>query len=544
MRSIVFSALLALLFAVNASAARVIIVDNRAPEGGDGSVEHPFRTVAAASDVSHESDVIYLTPSATPYAETITLKRGQALVGAGDDAAIRSNGLDFPKGSESATVQGTVNLPGDNTVAGLTVVADRANGVSAAGSADKITIRNVRFKTSNAMFGIYLASHAGDVSVTGGGLEATQNGGGVAIISGTGDIFFDQFPMSGTFSTAVRAEDHPFGAILFREGSDIHVDDSSQDAIVAENLGGHTPFSFNAGLSIHSSHRRGIVARNVVRLRVMGDATIATTDAAALDITDSAGDMTFRSVSADGTSLQQGMRFMKFHGKATIEGGTIRGAAVDGIHLEESNGIEFRGVIVDGGGGITATKIHDVTFNNLDVRNANNVMLNDVDGAVRFDHASLAAPVTIDQRLGAAAGSVALDHSHVASQPLKALAAGTTKLKLALNATDLNDSSITASAVGSGQLALAVSGGRFSNSTINVTSADTASVCTDFGGARFTPAEKAIHLTAVDGAHLAVAGARAADAGSIRSAISQSNNGAEVAVEASAASLSNSGKCD
>lgn len=544
MRSIVFSALLALLLAVNASAARVIVVDNRAPEGGDGSVEHPYRTVAAASDASKESDVIYLTPSATPYAETITLKRGQALVGAGDDAAIRSNGLDFPTGSEPATVQGTINLTGNNTVAGLTVIADKANGVSAAGSVDKITIRNVHFKTSNAMFGIYLASHAGDVSVIGGGLEATQNGGGVAIISGTGDVFFDQFPMSGTFSTAVRAEEHPLGAILFREGCDIRVDDASLDAIIAENLGGHTPFSFNAGLSIHGSSHRGIVAKNVVRLRVLGDASIATTNAAALDITDSAGDMTFRSVSAEGTTLQQGIHFVRFFGKASIQGGTIRGASVDAIHLEESRAIEFRGMVIDGGGGVTATKIRDVAFNNLDVRNANNVMLNDVDGVVQFDHCSLNAPVTIDQRLGTAAGSVALGRSHIDGHPLKALAAGTTKLKLEVNGTDLNGSAVTASATGTGQFTLAVHGGRFTNSNIEVNSVDSANVCTDFGGARFTPAEKAIHLAAADRARLSVAGARAADAEAIRRSIAENNNGAVATIEAPAASLSNTGKCD
>ena len=544
MRSLTRTFLLSTAFAVFAVAnasATLFIVDNHAPAGGDGTIEHPFRTIAAASEVSHESDVIYVTPSSTPYAETVILKFGQKLVGASDDPVIGSMGVDLPKSSDMATIQGTVNLGGDNVVAALTIVADRTNGVSAAGSSDKILIRNVHFRTSNSGFGLYLADHGGDVSVIGGGLEATQNGGGIAVVGGTGNVFFDQFPMSGSFATVVRASDHAFGAILFREGCDIRVDDALYDAIVLENLGTRAPIAFNAGLSVRSGRRRGIVASHVQRLNVGGDATIATTNAAALDISDSAGDAVFHSVSAEGTT-PYAIRITRFRGHAAIQGGTVRGATSHAIDIDDATGVEVTGVIVDGGGGIVATKPHDVTFNSIDVRNATGVMVSDVDGAIHFERCTFTTPVTIDQRVGT--GSVMLDRCHFDKQPVRLLATGATKVNVEINGADASDSAMSMSAVSTAQIAIAVHGGRFTRSPIDAKSDGTSSVCADISGARFSPSEKAIQLSAAEGWKLAIVGARNADASSMRTTIAQANNGASVSIDAPSASLSAATKCE
>ena len=83
------------LFAVLVSFAafaqqRVLIVDSRASRDGDGSIEHPYKTIGAALQAADEGETIFVTPSSDPYVESVTLKPGQKLIGSSSDEAIRS----------------------------------------------------------------------------------------------------------------------------------------------------------------------------------------------------------------------------------------------------------------------------------------------------------------------------------------------------------------------------------------------------------------------------------------------------------------------
>ena len=508
-----------LAFIVAASAhAALIVIDSSAPEGGDGSIERPYRTVAAALAASHESDVLYLTPESKPYAEPIALKTGQKLVGSPSDTLLRSRGLDFSATTENATVQGGITLATSNEIAGLTVIADQTNGVSGSGNIGKLLIRDVHFKTSKGMFGLRLSDYTGDAAVNGGGLEATQDGGGIEVLKGNGNLFFDQFPMTGIFSTAVRVTDHVFGPILFREGCEIRVDDSREDAIFADNVGSRAPLRFNAGFSIHSSRGRGIAASHVGILVVAGNATISTTNAAAIDLTDSGGDLALTSVTADGPALQRGIRMVRFRGRARIDGGAVRGATADAIQFEQSSGIDVTGMTIDGSGGIVASGVSAVTFKSLIVRRAKSVSLTDLTGAVLFDQSTLAAPVVIEQ------------HSKNGSVTFERCA--------------MNGGTVTASAQTDSRLTFAVHGGTFQGTRIALNASESAHVCTDIGGVRFTPAENAIRIDASGSATVNVAGARSADASAVRTSIAEANKGATVSINVPAASLSNAARCD
>src|SRR5205085_10578990 len=66
---------------VHAATERVVFVDNRAEPGGVGTVERPFTSIGNAMRVSHEFDVIYVAETSLPYRDTITLRRGQMLIG-------------------------------------------------------------------------------------------------------------------------------------------------------------------------------------------------------------------------------------------------------------------------------------------------------------------------------------------------------------------------------------------------------------------------------------------------------------------------------
>jgi len=534
------------LFAVLVSSAAVaqqklLVVDNRVSTGGDGSVEHPFKTIAAASQGSGEGDIIYVTPSSDPYAESVTLKEGQKLVGSNADEAIRSLGIELPDSASAATIQGAVTVKGNNIIAGLTIVADRANGVSGTGSTDKVTLRNVHFKTSNGMFGLSLTDHAGKVEVEGGGLEATEGGGGVSVMGGVGDMLFDNFPMSGTFSTAVLVNEHHSGFIAFREGSAIRVDDSTQDAVVAQNMPLRARLVFDAGLQIRSTHRRGFIASHVQTLIVTGDASVATSNAPALELTDFGGDVTFASVSAEGSALPHGIRLDHLHGKVTINGGTIRSGSAPALQLDDVSQTTIKGLLIDGGKGIVGTRLHDVAFEQLEVRGAGGVMLTDLDGSsVVFTRSSFASPLAIDQRM--TNGGVIFDRCRFSS-PVKLLSAGTASLTADFNGADVSGGSLTATADDSSSLRFQVAGGRFNGAGVDVTAAGTSTVCTQVSAVKFAEVERPIRFSATEGSKLTIAGAKSNDVSAIRSAVAESNNGAAVAIDAPASSVSSGSKC-
>ena len=79
-RSAFLIMLLALAGATTAS-GNVVFVDNRATPGGDGSRQSPFSTIAQGVQGASSGGVVYVAESNSPYVESVTLKRGQMLIG-------------------------------------------------------------------------------------------------------------------------------------------------------------------------------------------------------------------------------------------------------------------------------------------------------------------------------------------------------------------------------------------------------------------------------------------------------------------------------
>src|SRR5437870_5693395 len=83
-----FSTSLRVLIAVAAMAcaapalARVWFVDNARPQAGNGTLDAPLTTLAAAQSASGPGDVIVVAETSQTYAGGIALERGQLLVGA------------------------------------------------------------------------------------------------------------------------------------------------------------------------------------------------------------------------------------------------------------------------------------------------------------------------------------------------------------------------------------------------------------------------------------------------------------------------------
>src|ERR1700682_6297247 len=211
--------LLLLFAALPVLAARVVFVDNRHPPGGDGSVQSPYATIETG--VSSGAEVVYVAQTATPYVESVTLRKGLILVGSayGLDALAAELKTSFGVAAPAQVgtgpiIRGSISVMGDNVVAGCTVVADRSNpGIVASAVDGRLAVRGVTFQTSQRSFAVILQAQHGPISIIGGGVVATADGSGELIAGGDGEVTIDRFPISGAFGTAVRIYDRTGGGV-------------------------------------------------------------------------------------------------------------------------------------------------------------------------------------------------------------------------------------------------------------------------------------------------------------------------------------------
>ena len=449
--------LLLLAFAGGMSAS-VAFVDNRAAAGGNGSREHPFGTIAQG--VQHAS-IVYVAESETPYVENVTLKKGQILIGSafGLDAVLAELHVDSGVTGVPAlrgpgpVIRGTITTSGDNIIAGCTLIAEGWGGIAGGGATGKLTIRDVYFKPSRGGFAVALQEQQGDVTISGGSIEATQNGGGIALAGGYGNVILDRFPISGDFASAIRIQGRNAGTITFRRGCKVSVRNAADDAIVINNVERPAAVVFEDTVDVHS-RGRGLVASSVARLVIGGSSRLTSVNAAALDVRDSGVDLSFESVSAEGVApgtLDEGIILDRVRGAVAITGvegkrgtgGTILHARGNGIRIAQTSNVRLAGVtladsgvnkplrgvrcagnfeltstaichaalylrhvadstfdniVVDGGSafGVNANNVRNVTFNALDVHRAGDetfesgVLLQETGGTITFNASSFA----------------------------------------------------------------------------------------------------------------------------------------------------------
>ncbi len=445
-------------FIASGASARVIFVDSVAVAPGQGTRQWPFATLASAANSSAMGDVIYVADSGTPYTDSIVLKKGQILVGSafGLDA-LRTEfkfdtGVDLPaRQGASPVIHGTVSTSGDNVIAGCTIVAERMPGINGSGVFGTLTVRDVYFKTSLGGFALFLQDQHGKVTITGGAVDATQQGGGLGFSGGEGEITVDHCSISGDFMTALRVSSRRLGPITFRRGTKFRVADAGDDAIVLRDLERSAPIVFEDVVTVHG-RRRGFVASNVGSVKLGGSSTLSTTNGAALDVRDSGVELSFESVSASGVApgtLDEGIVVDRVHGHVTITGvdgkggtgGAILHARANGMRIAQTANVRiagitltdsgvntpargvrcagtfdvnstavcraalylrhltdstFENIVVDGGGamGLNANNLRDVSFSGLDVHRAGDetfesgVLLQELGGTITFSASS------------------------------------------------------------------------------------------------------------------------------------------------------------
>jgi hypothetical protein len=452
------AAIIVSFLASSASAANVIFVDSTAVAPGHGTRQWPFATLASAASASGMGDVIYVADSGTPYTDSIVLKKGQILAGSafGLDA-LRTEfhvetGIELPaRQGASPEIRGTISTSGDNVIAGCTIVAERMAGISGSGVVGTLTVRDVYFKTSLGGFAIYLQEQHGKIVITGGAVDATQQGSGLGFAGGEGEIIVDRCAVSGELTAALRISSRRLGAITFRRGSKFRVADAGDDAIVLRDIDRTSPIVFEDVVTVRG-RRRGFVASNVASVKLGGTSTLSTTNGAALDVRDSGVELSFESVSAQGVapgSLDEGIVIDRVHGHVTITGvegkagtgGAILHARSNGMRIAQTGNIriagitltdsgvngqtkgvrcagafevnstaicraavylrhvtdsKFENIVVDGGGamGINANNLRDVSFSGLDIHRAGDetfesgVLLQELSGTISFTASS------------------------------------------------------------------------------------------------------------------------------------------------------------
>lgn len=456
--------LLVLAVALPAFAKPVAFVDNSRPPGGNGTPANPYSSITAAGP----AEVIYVAQTLTPYVENVSLQKGQLLIGSayGIEALRAEMPIDdttpaIPAQQGTGPVlKGTINVAGNNIVAGFTMVVERGTGITSTGGEGPLSIRGMVFQTSQHAFALFLQNHHGAISIIGGGVQAANEGSGMAIVGGDGEVMVERFPLSGSFATAVRISDRIMGAVTFRNGSAIRTDDATDDAVSVTNMPLSAPVLFADRLQLRG-RRRGFVAAKVAKLVVRGgDSWLVTAGSTALDLRDVGAEISFDAVSAENAA--EGLVADKVRGKLEVtgrnnepgSGGTIRGAKNHGVRIVQSSNVRlanlliaasgsrgtvkgakcigdfevssvvpcnaalylrhlesssFENIVVDGGGamGLNASNIRGVKFENLDVHGAGDesfeagVLLQEV-GDVRFLRSSFSdnagSEVRVEQR--------------------------------------------------------------------------------------------------------------------------------------------------
>jgi hypothetical protein len=356
--------IISLVFASVAS-ADVVFVDNRATPGGNGARQWPFTTISQAVNVGN---VIYVAETPAPYVESVTLKKGQMLIGSafGLDAVRTELKLDTgvtgvpAQQGPGPAIRGTIVTTGDNVIAGCTIFAEGLSGLTGSGAIGTLTVRNVFFKSARASFAIYLQEQQGNVDISGGSIEATERGSGIGLDGGYGVVVIDRFPISGEFTTAVRVQGRRSGSVTFRRGSKLHVRDAIDDAVVIAAIERPGAVVFEDTIDIRG-RRRGLLVNKVAKLVIGGASTLSTANGAALEVHDCGCELSFESVSAEGIapgSLDEGIIIDGVHGKVSITGvegkpgtgGAIKHARGNGMRIVQSSNIRITGITLTDSG--------------------------------------------------------------------------------------------------------------------------------------------------------------------------------------------------
>lgn len=322
-----------------AAQPRIWFVDNSRP-AGDGSRDAPFQTIAAATAVSGDGDVLYVFRGSGPYRETVTLRAGQLLAGEGTDLAphLAGRGVAMPSLPtlpsmpvlESGTDDAIVLADGSR-VAGLTVRTTAGRAIVATNISGEVLLDRVS-----------IASGAGTA---------------VTIEGGDATIAFDASPVRSASGTAVAIRNRTGGTVEFRNGSSVAVAAGNAPGVALSRNRG--TYSFADPLHLTTSGACALCVEATERLRISsGESTVSTVRAPALELSGSAVDVYLHQVDVDGATAKvaRGIALEDVTGTFRIGGGSVRNVGARGVSIVRSSGVTLQALtMAKNGGGSTAS---------------------------------------------------------------------------------------------------------------------------------------------------------------------------------------------
>lgn len=340
------TALTFLLVVASAAAAspRIWFVNN-GRANGDGSMAAPFNSLAAASAVSAEGDVLYVFRGSGVYREPVTLRARQVLAGEGIDLApyLEARDIAAPSSLPSVPVMPAIE----------------------SGDGDAVTLAD-----DSIVVGMTLRSNAGRALVVkdaGGEVRldriaaSTAGGTAVAIEGGDAVVVFDASPVEAASGTAVSISGRTGGSVAFRNGSKVTVPSGTKPGVwLRENRGA---YSFADPLRLTTSGACALCVSASGQLTISsGTSAISTVRASAIEISGTAIDVYMKSVSVDvgvakvGEKAAHGIALEDAPGTFRVDGGIVRNAHVRAISVIRSSGVTLQGVHLEkNAGAATAT---------------------------------------------------------------------------------------------------------------------------------------------------------------------------------------------
>ncbi|MFO1020091.1 MAG: inverse autotransporter beta domain-containing protein [Planctomycetales bacterium] len=383
-------------------------VASYAPTGGDGTVEHPFSTIAGAQGPA--SDVIFVHAGSvfSGSAAQITLTSGQKLWGesAGMDYRLLSrdfgtillphatSGADRPE--LNAAPANAITLASNTELAGFVINSPAGYGISGTGVHD-ISIRGVDVNNSGGD-GIHLTNLSGSNSLSDIGINGSH-GSGLALVNASGTTSIGALAIANTIGHGVDISGGT-GTIQFQKpvslsnisGASVNIDGLDAAGNV---LFGNLDISGRNGIGIHLNDVAGHVGFS-------GTTNIGTPNggtAAAIDFQGSTGTVEFQTIniaSSGGEGILIGNNTSDNTGQFTVHGlTTIQNTASAAIRVfDDAAQVNFgdvtvsgrfaQGILLDGSRG-------PVNFNGTtNISNANHsgadgVLITNTSGNVTFD---------------------------------------------------------------------------------------------------------------------------------------------------------------
>ena len=328
-----------------------------------GTVEDPFDTIAEAQTAG--GDIVFVHADSV-LGDALVMESGDQILGEGVDhwIAYDSYGTYLLPTASGGTVRPTlsgvagtaVTLASDSRFAGFIVDGSTGHGIVGESVPDG-AVQNVELASVDVLSagrdGVVLNEISGTVALDDVNV-ANSTGTGLDIHGGTADYTFDDVSIENAGGAGLSVSDVSESLTI----GTLRVDGAAGGPGVSiVNSGGETTIDH---LDVTTDNTTGLFVENAGLLTI-GDGTIATTGATAVDVEDAETDVNLTSVSSDGADV--GLRLVDTpDGSFTVAGANALGTggliqnATTGVLLDNAGTVNLNYLDLDANGvGVDAT---------------------------------------------------------------------------------------------------------------------------------------------------------------------------------------------